>query len=235
VIARAAKRISSAEEGFGIIEVMVASVLLAVGILGTMLALDGAARGSYSAQRHEQAISLAQREIERIAAFPFNRVELDAYPTAVVDPTPNNPSDPRAYVSGTNFLIKKSYNNSAAGAPADNGASEPLVRDPDAAPAADGYSIPTITQNVPIGPPSAGGVQQEATVWRFVTYRDENCRLLGLVDLCPAEQGAKRLTVAVALEPSGNGSGPSKPTYLTSVMTDPNVAALDLPLQALGL
>jgi Tfp pilus assembly protein PilV len=235
VITSAIRRIDSDEAGFGIVEVMVASVLLAVGILGTMLALDGATRGSFSAQRHEQAISLAQRELEKITAYPFARIELDGYPSAVVDPTPNNPSDPRQYVSGTNFQIKKNYNNSAAGKPADTGTTEPLVADPDGDPAADGYSIPTISQNVPIGPPSAGGVQQEATIWRFVTYRDENCAVLGLIDLCPAEQGSKRITVAVALEPSGNGSGPSKPTYLTSLVTDPDAAALDLPLDDLGL
>lgn len=235
MIGRGVRRIDAGEAGFGIVEVMVAALLLSVGILGTMLALDGAARGSYSAQRHEQAISLAQRELEKVTAFPFNRIELDGYPTAVADPNPNNPSDPRAYVSGSNFLIKKSYNNSAAGKPADTGTSEPLVVDPDAAPAADGYSIPTITQNVPIGPPSAGGIQQEATVWRFVTYRDENCAVLGLIDLCPAEHGSKRITVAVALERSGNGAGPTKPTYLTSLVTDPDAAPLDLPLDALGL
>jgi len=210
---------------------------LLIGILATIGALEGASKASYSAQRHEQAISIAQREIEKIAAFPWDFVELDSYPTAVVDATPNNPADPRAYVSGTNFALKRNYYDSAAGPPSDSPAQEAMVTDPDASPTADGYSIPPLSQNVPVGPPSASGVQPEATIWRFVTRRAEDCSLLDLplVNLCPGEQGAKRVTVAVALEPAGNGAAPSKPTYLTTVVTEPDVAPLDLPLNLLGL
>ena len=231
-------RIRADESGFGIVEVLIASVLLAVGILATMTALDGATRGSYSAQRNEQAISLAQREIEEIAAVPFDRIELDALPGNVAASDPNNPSDPRAYVSGSNFMIKRNYHDSSAGPPTDTASSEPMIVDPDADPAADGYSIPAVTQNVPVGAVGANGAQQEATIWRFVTRRDENCEILGvgLLDLCPAEQGARRVTVAVALEqPAAGTGGPQKPTYVTTVVTDPDVAPLDLPLDVLGL
>lgn len=228
-----AARLAREESGFGVVEVLVAAVVLAVGILATVGALDGASKASYGAQRHEQAISLAQREIERIAAYPFARVELDAAPTATSDADPNNPTDPRAYVvAGGNYLIKRNYNNSAAGAPPDNADREPFVVDPDADPVADGYSIPAVSLNVPVGAVSATGIQAEATVWRFVTRRKEGCRLtsLPLVDLCPGAQGARRVVVAVAFEPVGGEAASPKPIYLTSLVGDPTVAPLDLPL-----
>ncbi len=230
MVRTALTRLDADQSGFGIVEVLVASVLLAVGILATISALDGAAKGTYSAQRHEQAISLAQREIEQIVAQPFEEIALSTMPTAVADATPNNPADPRAYIAGTNFMIKRNYYNSAAGPPPDHPDRETLVVDGSS-------SITPLTQNVPLGPASAGGVQPEATIWRFVTRREDDCALLDLplVDLCAAEQGTKRITVAVALESSGNGAAPSKPTYLTTVVTDPDAAPLDLPLNLLGL
>lgn len=230
MVKAALARLDADQSGFGIVEVLVASVLLAVGILATVGALEGASKGSYSAQRHEQAISLAQREIEQIVARPFADIALNTMPTAVVDPTPNNPSDPRAYIAGTDFMIKRNYYNSAAGPPPDHPDREALV-------VAGSSPIAPLTQNVPLGPASAGGVQTEATIWRFVTRREDDCALLDLplLDLCAAEQGTKRVTVAVALEPAGSGAAPNKPTYLTTVVTDPQAAPLDLPLNLLGL
>jgi len=214
------------EEGFSLVEVLIAALILTVGMVGSLGALDAATKSTFSAQRHEQSIALAQREMEKLTAVSFARLELDTAPAAIADAS-NNPEDPRAYVSGANFQILASYHDRAAGAPTGSPGSEPLVIDPDVDPAADGVSIPAMTQGVTVG---GGGAQQTATVYRFVTRRDESCDVLGPIDLCPAEQGSKRLTVAVRMNAVGNGAGSSKPVYVSSVVTDPDAAALDLPL-----
>lgn len=219
----------ASEEGFGLVEVLAAAVIVAGGLIATLGALDSASRATSGAQLHEQAISLAQREVERLEAHPFARLELDVAPAAATDPDPNNPADPRAYVEANDFLILKSYHNRAAGPPAGSADREPLIIDPDADPTADGVSISPVSTGVPIGPPPAGGPQTTATVYRFVTRREESCTLLGTgVDLCPAEQGSRRITVAVRVDPATNGVGPRKPVYVSSVVTDPAAAPLDL-------
>jgi hypothetical protein len=196
------------------IEVLVAVFILAMGIIGAMGVFMSAAKGTYAAERSGQGISLAERELERLAATPFSLLELDSYPTVAA-------SGPGSFVSGANFRIAASYSRP----PAEATLLEPLVVDPDANPAADGTSIVPVSVNVAIGPP--GG--PTATVYRFITRRDESCPVLGLLDACPAEQGSKRLTIAVIQNQTGNGVRP-RPVYASTVVTDPSVAPLDLPL-----
>jgi Tfp pilus assembly protein PilV len=225
-------RIAAASQaGLTVVEVLVAMVLLVVGLVAALGVFSTALRESFGAQRRVQLVSLAQREMERLQAQPFDLLELDAYPTAVADPG-QNPGDPRAFVQGNSLRILTSYHDQASVPPAGSAASEELVVDPDADPAADGVSVAPTSEGVPIGSP--GGEQATATVHRFISRRDEDCTLsvvgLPLADLCPAEQGAKRITVAITAPPAGNRAGPNKPVYLSTVVTDPDAAPLDLPL-----
>lgn len=236
VLARIRARLRS-EDGFGIVEMVTAALLVAVGLVGALAAFDGAKKTSYTAQRHEQAIAFAEREIERLKTHPFELLELDPpLPAPNTTPDdPNNPRDPLAYVEDTNLdgagdelLILADYHDRAAGPPPGNPESEPLIVDGDTAD--DEVSILPVQPDVVIGPTAAelpvGAAETTATVYRFVTG---SCELLGLdpsellptapLGLCTEDSGAKRITVAVVLDEVGSGAGPRTPFYVSSVIT----------------
>lgn len=222
-LSRAICRRLAAESGFGVVEVLAAAVVVAIGLVGAMTAFDAATKRSYGAQLHEQAISLGQGEIERLASYPLDELELDVAPTAVSD-LQQNPDDPRAYVAGTDFLILRNYHDRTSGTPdeleREGRSTEPLILDPDADPAADGVSIPPTNVGVPLGPVSPTGAQETATVHRFITERAEPCLEVGAAVHCPDESRSKRLTVAVVLEGEDSSPGPDKPVYVSSVATE---------------
>jgi type IV pilus assembly protein PilV len=77
------------QRGFTLLEVLVALVVLAVGLLGVAALLVGSLRGTRTALEHTQAANLARDMIERIRA---NAAAGNAYDTA--DGTPDPRADP---------------------------------------------------------------------------------------------------------------------------------------------
>ena len=203
----------ASEQGFGLIEVLTAAILLSVGLVGALTAFDAASEASFTAQRHEQVISLAQAEVERLEAVPFGQLALNAHPTWVDDPAPDNPSDPRAFVSGTDFMILENYHDADAPGGVVT-APEPMVVD-------SASGIAPVEAGVSIGPSSPNGAQPAATVYRFVTRREEGCLASASGTVCPDTNRSKRITVAVLPDEVGNGAGPHKPVYVSSVVTAP--------------
>lgn len=221
------RRKLGSEEGFGVVEMVTAAVLVAVGLVGAVAAFDGAKHTTYTAQRHEQAIAYAEREIELLKAQPFNHLELDSRPAPNGTPDDaNNPSDPLAYLRDTNadgaadeFRILADYNDAAGGAPAGNPEAEPLVVDSNLGD--DDVSVVPVETGVVVGPTTvdlpAGAQETTATVYRLVTA---SCNLLGTETAeCPGDPDSKRLTVAVLLDDVGPDVGPHKPVYVSSVVT----------------
>ena len=96
------------EEGFGIIEALVAAVMLSLAAVAIFDAYDAGTRGTYRAQQDQVELSLAQQELERIRALPYSQIALTAEPG-----TSTNPSDVLSRVnSGTN-----SFNLNRSGTP----------------------------------------------------------------------------------------------------------------------
>lgn len=62
----------SAEDGFTMIEVLVASVVLVVGLLALLVTFDHARNLTSGSERSAQAIRVAERELERLMAVPYN-------------------------------------------------------------------------------------------------------------------------------------------------------------------
>ncbi len=60
-----------AEQGFTLVEVMVAATLLVVGVLGVLTMLDGANRASSRTKAREGGVNLAREAIEAARAVPF--------------------------------------------------------------------------------------------------------------------------------------------------------------------
>src|ERR1700730_2955235 len=71
----------SEEGGFGLIEVIVATMLLVVGVLSSFLAYEGSQRADGRGERTATVAHRAQSEIERIAALPYASVGMESIPT----------------------------------------------------------------------------------------------------------------------------------------------------------
>jgi prepilin-type N-terminal cleavage/methylation domain-containing protein len=61
-----------AEDGFTLIEVLVASIVLVVGLLALLVTFDHARDLTSGSERSAQAIRVAERELERLMAVPYN-------------------------------------------------------------------------------------------------------------------------------------------------------------------
>jgi Tfp pilus assembly protein PilV len=86
------------EDGFTLIEGLVAALVLVTGLLGTLTALDGSRQLTTTAERQTIATHRAEQQIERIRAIPFASLELASAPGTSTDP-----NDPRSGVSGTSY------------------------------------------------------------------------------------------------------------------------------------
>jgi len=62
------------EQGFTLIEVMVAAVLLIVGLLGTVTMVDAANSTSWSTKAREQAVSLQREVVEAVHGVPYDQL-----------------------------------------------------------------------------------------------------------------------------------------------------------------
>jgi prepilin-type N-terminal cleavage/methylation domain-containing protein len=214
--ARAPRR---SEAGFTMIELMIAAALVGTALVAMMASLDSAGQLTLEAQRHEQAISIGQREIEELRVTPYYQLDLTSKPNhantgvGVGQPYQDNPRNPNYYVQGnpgTSFLIKTDYNNlnspQVAGVPA---AGEPFV---------DELAGGTVTS----GPEVYTVGETEVSVWRYITWRDVPA--LDLPDpscaVVRTDCDSKRITVAVRPE-APEGQGPTRPIYLSTVVTPP--------------
>jgi prepilin-type N-terminal cleavage/methylation domain-containing protein len=206
-------RRAGTQDGFTLLEVLAALAVLSVGMLGLLASFNLAGTASYSAQRHEQAVAVAQAEIERLKALDYSDLALTAAPAnqpagnPAGDPAPQNPVNPNFYVTGSGFKVMNNYRDSGSGTVTGTpAAGEPFVV------SASGAVNP--------GPEDFDNGQASGRIYRYVTWRDDACT--GLVCLGP--QDGKRITVAVSMNVAGNGAPPSKPIYISSIVTDPRGA-----------
>src|SRR5215210_1329210 len=86
------------EAGFSIVEVMVAALILAIGGIAVLTAVDTAARSSFRAEQSQVVVNRLQDELERIRQLPYTQVGLNAVPTHSADQ-----HNPNFRVSGTSF------------------------------------------------------------------------------------------------------------------------------------
>lgn len=196
------------EEGFTVVEVLVTVMVLSVGLLAVVGPLESADRTAYNAQRSEQIVSFGQREIERLRGLSYAQLGHAQLPSSEASGTQagdNNPVNPNFYVinnaDGTrNFKIMANYRDSTSGPAAGTTVEgEPLV------------SGGTVTSGETFAVAGLTG-----RIYRYVSWRRESC------PNCDTNgQNSKRVTVALAPDAPGNGAGPSKPIWLTTVVTDP--------------
>jgi prepilin-type N-terminal cleavage/methylation domain-containing protein len=85
----------SAEDGFGLIEVIVAMVLLVVGVLSAFIAFEASQRADGRGERNAAVSHHAQAELERVLSLPYASVGMESIP---VNSGSGNAKDPLNYV-----------------------------------------------------------------------------------------------------------------------------------------
>jgi prepilin-type N-terminal cleavage/methylation domain-containing protein len=191
------------QQGFTLIEMLVAMFVLAIGIIATMNVFTSSKAISVVAQRYEVGVHQAQREMERLRSLPYSELGLTSQP-AVADRLSADPNKV-GYFNGATFTVKSSAGAQAA-------VSETLVLP---ATNATGAVNPAPTPFTLAG----GGVSGK--VYRYITWRPEDCGNDGAGQpLCPGNQDTKRILVAVKMDANGNVA-PSNPVWVTSVAIDP--------------
>lgn len=210
VLRRLHGRLAS-EGGFTLVEALVAAMLVAIGSLAVLLALDGAQRASFRAEQTQVANDRAQRELEAIKALPYEEIGLTAAPSAAADS-----SDPRSRVSGSNFLVDPEASTT-----------EELV--------VEGGSLQgggTLSGlGVAPGPEPFTSGDISGTIYRFVVWRDDpSCLEL----VCPGDQDLKRIIVAVALDDTGSGGSRDYVEVQTDAVDPRDSVISDVDAPALG-
>src|SRR4051812_17487307 len=161
----AIRRRLAAERGFTLVEILIAMALVAIGVAATIGVFGSSSRATVRAQRGEVAVQQAQAEIDRLSTLEYGETALTSAPTPSTDP-----NDPRIKVqTGNRFLVRA-------------GLIEDLVLT-----AASG-----MTAMVDPGPTNfsvgSGGAAVTGKIYRFVSWRDEQCPTL----ICDGTQNTKR-------------------------------------------
>ena len=157
------------EDGFTLVESLVGGILLVVGILGGISVFDSSRRESASGERQEIAALQAQTELERVRDVAYSELELD--PNAAEAWTSSSePGDPAARV----------VTGPPAGFRTGPSQTEDLV-----------YAA---TSGAGIDPQSTfpiemGDATMDADVYRFVSWRDEECPVSDLSGLVAPLEG----------------------------------------------
>jgi prepilin-type N-terminal cleavage/methylation domain-containing protein len=166
---------AAAEDGFTLIELMIAIVVMTVGVLALGTVLASSRTESNNAENQQAEVHRAQKEIERVASLSYQQVADQAAPGS----GSANPNDPLYY-----------YNPGAGTYQWDQGSTGPksdlLVVD-----ATNGGLSANAT---PWSDGRLGGNVQDFVTW----VTDPNCG-----PGCPASQDYKRVTVAVTNNTGG--------------------------------
>ena len=198
------------ERGFTLIEVLVSALVLCVGVLGLMTAVESALHLSRRSQGTEQAAVYAEREIERIAARAgstpgWATLGLTRAPAPAADP-----GSPLAAVTGHGTLLVPRDPRDPGGSVASgvDAGGEPFVT------VAAGGLDP--------GPEAFDVGGTTGQLYRFVT-RVDPCTVADGARKCPpdgTEDTLRRLTVAVVVTRGGD-SRDGRAVWTSTLVANP--------------
>jgi Tfp pilus assembly protein PilE len=214
------------EQGFTLIEVLVAASIVIVGVLTTFTALDSARRLTLVAERQTSMAHRAQQELERVKSLPYGQIALTG-----------SSSSWSSTAGGYTYV-----NTSAANCPGSSSGSAPTYQ-PD-------YSSggSTATESLVINGCSytlngttstlSGGTIAPVTAWTdgrfsgnvydFITWTaDPTCSQGSSPGaICSTSNDYKRITVVVTIT---GGTQPSHPAIASGYIADPNATPPGAP------
>jgi prepilin-type N-terminal cleavage/methylation domain-containing protein len=183
-----------AEEGFTLIEVLIATVIMVVGIMAVVTTFESSRNLTTVDAKQESATHRGERELESIIARPYDNIALTAAPShsGTSDSDPGffvTSASPPKYQWDRSDASKLESFCSGSTAPCDGSA---------------GALTP--------GPQPWTAAGDSGSLYRFVTWVDDQC------GNCTATTDYKRVTVALTV----NGpNAPKKPIYISTIVSDP--------------
>jgi type II secretory pathway pseudopilin PulG len=186
------------ENGFTIVEVLVAALILTIGALTTFGLLSTATKNTQRAKATQVALDRAQREVEALRSLSNKQLALTATPENSA-----NPLNPSYRVSGGAFALTRQPPSGYANMVVNGGA------------VYGGGSIEGGLVNPGPSPFTSGDVSGK--IYRYVVWRnDTKCGTS-----CPGEQDFKQVVVAVKLDKPGNQAGERGYVEVQSDFVDP--------------
>jgi prepilin-type N-terminal cleavage/methylation domain-containing protein len=184
------------QEGFTLVEILMAVTLMSFGIAATLSVFGGSDRTVLAAQRASIASHQAQEELDRLSKTAYSKLGLTSTPSSSADPV-----NPGSRVSGTTFRVRSDL-------------TETFVLSTDA-----GQSAAAVSPAPTSFAVGVSGATVTGKIYRYVTWRNEEC-----ASGCDSNQNTKRITVAVTVD--AIGSLPARaPVFLSQVVPDPNAIA----------
>jgi len=180
------RRARQSEDGFTIVEVLVAILILSIGAMTTFSLLSAATRNSQRAKGSQVALEYAEQELEYLRSLRSEELALTEPPP----PEPSNQYSPNYRVTNREFALQR----------------QPL----------DDYHILVVNERERYGggvieggiidpgpiPFTSGDVNGK--VYRYIVWRnDEQCE----ETKCPGKQDYKQIVVAVRLDRLANEAG----------------------------
>lgn len=225
-------RLRRAEEGFSLIEVLTAAVILVVGTLFAFASLNSSTHLTYHSQAREAALGFAEQELENVRSMSYSQLGYASTNAPASSTDPNNPNyytvaaGASGCTAGPGYQIESSYQ--AGGSPMTD---DPCEMFANASNGVTGGAVPWTPQTISGYPGLNGGTYDVYVTWHYESGANNGCIVSTAICLGGAYE--KRITVAVW--PNGvsgtdlSGTGTRKPVWVTGIVTDPNAAALSLP------
>lgn len=197
------------EDGFTIIEVLIAALILVLGAIATFGILASATIDNQRAKATQIALNKAQQELEVLSSLSDEELALTKTP-----PPSTDEGNPDYRVTNGKFSIKRG----------------PPATEPKELVVEGGPRYPTGTiENAAVspGPTSFTSGDVGGKIYRYVVWRnDPSCSS----ETCPGEKDYKQVIIAVKLDPKGNGSSPGGYVEVQSNFIDPEHSAADNPI-----
>ncbi len=194
------------QDGFTVIEVLVAALVLTVGIIALVGTFDPARRLGTNAEFRQVASAKAEQELDRIRSLPWNQIALSVQPTMNAGATK---ADPTYYISSSCPVTTAPISNSPCYQWDWNNAGSREVMDVDATNGDATANPQSWTTTIST---SNGSVRLSGKTYRFITWaNDTECTNA----TCGAANDYRRVTVAVTVK------GMDTPVEMSTLVTDP--------------
>jgi type II secretory pathway pseudopilin PulG len=197
------------QDGFTIIEVLIAALILVLGAIATFGVLVSATHSTQRAKASQVALDRAQQELEALRSLSDEELALTSTPGHET-----SEESPNYRVLNGKFALKGGSTPSEYKELVANGG----VRYPDE----------TIEKGVVSpGPTSFTSGDVSGKVYRYIVWRnDSSCSS----ETCPGEQDYKQIIVAVRLNSTASKNTPGNYVEVQSNFVDPEHSAADNPI-----
>jgi type II secretory pathway pseudopilin PulG len=180
------------EDGFTLVELLIAAVILVVGIFAVIASFDAVRRLGTNNESQTVRAQVAEKDLQQIISQGYDAIGLSSTPTHSTDP--NNPN--YYVINGTPSKFQWDLTNSTR--------TENLCT-----------SSTSCTGSIAPGPTAWSSGGESGSIYRYVTWVDDACG----TGSCPSTTDFKRVTVMIT---QTNQDGPQKPLLVSTLVSSPS-------------